>query len=85
MSNPLCLNRLTFLIMNNKIKNVVVNLAIIDGLLRTLFITCVPFDLYDPSGNLPYSAFGVSQSLYAPRATLCPSTANQFLNTTEHK
>jgi len=45
MSNPLGLNHRIFLIMNHKIKNAVVKLGIIDGLLRLLFVPYVPFVL----------------------------------------
>jgi hypothetical protein len=92
MSNPPCLNRHLFLIMNNKIKNAVVKLGTIDDQPRTLFVSYVPFDLYELSGNIPHStfgvqcsAFGVSQSLNPRHATHYAPTTNPIPNTTEHK
>jgi hypothetical protein len=91
MSNPLCLNRRRFLIMNYSIENAVVKSDIIDGLLRSLFIPYVPFvlsDLPNPSHKTNLMRTTAFSKHFKPAAqpfTYQPST--QFrapLNTNEH-
>jgi hypothetical protein len=86
MSNPPCLNRHIFLIMNTRIENAVEKLGLIDGLLRSLFVAYVPF------GPIRPSVFGVRRSVFLNRLThitqpLAAQPPTQFrtqLNTIEH-
>jgi hypothetical protein len=89
MSDPLCLNHPIFLIMNNKIKNAVVRLGIIDGLLRSLFVPCVPCVLYDPfhKTNLMHTV-AYSKHFKPAAQPIVIQLSTQFqakLNTIEHE
>jgi hypothetical protein len=88
MSNPPCLNHLSFLIMNNKIKKVVVKLDIMDDQLRKLFVLCLPFVLSDPFSKTndahPVFSRRIKQ-VAQPLAAQAPANFLAQLNTNEHE
>jgi len=84
MSNPLCLNERRFLMMKNRIKNAVVKLGIMDGLLWPLFVLCVPFDLFRRTFVTHTTAFPKRFKRTVQLLAVQPSTNFRTqLNTTE--